>query len=69
MPHTYSGILAEAVNTIHLISIEQQNEEENTSGTQSSNNQGNFSKQFSFYFLESSWWYKLMVALQTFICF
>ena len=69
MPHAYSGILAEAVNTIHLISIEQQNEEENTSGTQSSNNQGNFSKQFSFYFLESSWWYKLMVALQTFICF
>ena len=69
MPHAYSGILAEAVNTIHLISIEQQNEEENTLGTQSSNNQGNFSKQFSFYFIESSWWYKLMVALQTFICF
>ena len=36
------GILAETINTMHLISIEQQNEEGNTLRTDPSNNQGNF---------------------------
>ena len=35
-----SGILVEAINTVHLISIKQQNEEGNTLRTDLSNNQG-----------------------------
>ena len=41
MLHWRSGILLEAINTMHLISIEQ-NEEGNTLRTDPSNNQGNF---------------------------
>ena len=37
-------ILAEAINTMHLISIEKSNEEGNTLRTDPSNNQGNFSR-------------------------
>ena len=39
-----SRILAEAINTMHLISIEQQNEEGNTLHTDPSNNQGSFNR-------------------------
>ena len=39
-----SRILAEAINTMHLISIEQYNEEGNTLRTDPSNNQGIFNR-------------------------
>ena len=39
-----SGILAEAINLMHLISIEPWNEERNTLSTDPSNNQGNFNR-------------------------
>ena len=39
-----SWILAEAKNTMHLISIKQQNEEGNISRTDPSNDQDNFKK-------------------------
>ena len=39
-----SWILAEAKNTMHQISIEQQNEEGNILHTDTSNNQDNFKK-------------------------
>ena len=37
-------ILFQAINTMHLISIEQQNGERNTLRTDPSNNQGNFDR-------------------------
>ena len=39
-----SGILAEAINTMHLISIEEQNGEGNALRTDPCNNQGNFNR-------------------------
>ena len=39
-----SGILAKAINTMNLISIEQQTEEGNTLLTDLSDNQGNFNR-------------------------
>ena len=44
MLHSRSGILTEVVNTMHLISIKQQNGEGNTLRTDPSNNQGNFNR-------------------------
>ena len=46
-----SEILIEAIQCTE----EQENKEGNTLGTDPSNNQGNFSKQFCFYFLDPSW--------------
>ena len=48
-----SGILAEAINTMHLICIEQ-NEEENTLRIDPSNNQSNFNKWFKSSFIFTS---------------
>ena len=39
-----SGILVEAINTMHLISIDPWNEERNTLRTDPSNKQGNFNR-------------------------
>ena len=44
MHRSPSGILAEAINTMHLVCIEQENEEGNTLNTDPYNNQGNFNR-------------------------
>ena len=51
---TRSRILAEAINTIHLISIEQQNKKGNTLHTDQSNKQENFKRYFKNSFIFTS---------------